>query len=419
MIFQRCKGLFLAIGFVIGVSPAARADQEAKCYRIPVAGSAAAETEIHSRSEVWCYENMASPTGRVYIYNADREEVRPELAMILESDGTMTHGSLLGGKTTFHKVDSKQFNPFSIPLSEPAGFTPELNQHSAVFAESAVRVQNQLLAARVAVKSDFRLKAGTFSSSASYLPWRGYWWPYRGAPLAGGSNSPLAKYDKYVSAQTGRDPGTRNWENSRHVYKGVWWEGHCNGWAASAILRRQPTDTRFDRRTGIEFSVSDQKGLLAESVYCPAAAYFGTRYYNSGNDLYDVNPADFHKALTYYIGSVGKPVAIDYRRDAVVDNNIVSAYSMYSDGSGHVTAELTIHKYDNSLSDDPGVAPSYRKTYEYELTTDASGTITGGRWLSENPDFLWVPLGIGICPWNNQNIDPNMVDNIIALPAAF
>jgi hypothetical protein len=422
MVFQRCKGLLLFTGLILGAALPAQAAERAKCYRIPVRVNAAAEADIHAQTapaEVWCYENMASPTGRLYIYNADLDVVRPELAMMVDNDGTLTHGSLSGGRTTYHKVNSKQFNPFSVPLSEPAGFAPAVNRESEVFAESAARVQNLLLSARGKVKANFKLRAGTFSSSASYLPWRGYWWPYKGAPLAGRSDSPLGKYDAYVAAQTGTSPGTRNWENGRHVYKGVWWEGHCNGWAASAILRRQPSYARRDGRSGIEFSASDQKGLLAESVYCPAAAYFGTRYYNSGNDLYDVNPADFHKALTYYIGSVGKPVAVDYRRDAVVDNNIISGYTMYSDGSGRVTAELTIHKYDGSITDEPGVAPAYRKTYEYQLSTDAAGNIVGGRWISENPDFLWVPLGNGVCPWNNQNIDPRTVDNILSLPAAF
>src|SRR5262249_43999970 len=151
-----------------------------------------------------------------------------------------------------------------------------------------------------------------------YFPWRGYWWPFKGQSLAG----PLSRYDQFVAARTGSNPGSRAWEASHHYSTGIWWQGHCNGWAASALLRAHPSTAKRDRVSGVVFSVSDQKGILAEKDFCAAVAFFGHR--ENGlptDDPYDIHPALFHQTLTYYIGQLHKPVAMDYHADPVIDNH--------------------------------------------------------------------------------------------------
>ena len=42
---------------------------------------------------------------------------------------------------------------------------------------------------------------------------------------------------------------------------------------------------------------------------------------------------------------------------------------------------------------DPDNPEHFTETYEYTLSTDANGLITGGSWAdnNEHPDFAWVP----------------------------
>jgi hypothetical protein len=203
------------------------------------------------------------------------------------------------------------------------------------------------------------------------------------------------------------------------VYKGVWWEGHCNGWAASSILRNQPTISRTDSSTGLVFSVSDQKGILAEHDYCAKATMYGKRYRGGGDNIWDMDPAVFHNAILYYIGRLGKPIAMDYRRDGAVDNHVVSGYGMQIVRSSptllNVITTLRVHKYDGKKTDVPGIAPAYSRVYKYELRQDGSGRTIGGRWLSNNPDFLWAPLGPTNCKRNGAELKEDYVQAILRM----
>jgi hypothetical protein len=265
---------------------------------------------------------------------------------------------------------------------------------------------------------DFAVSEGRFTEESNVKPWRGYWWPYKNQPLAGTSSAPLSKYDRFVKARTGISPGAASWERSHHVYSGIWWEGHCNGWAASSVLRKQPHSVT-DSRSGVSFTVSDIKGILAETDYCANVAFFGRRYNGRrGDNIKDILPGTFHRTLTYYIGSLKKPVAMDYHRDPAVDNHVVSGYTMDITKTGantfRVTAVLTVHKYDGSRANTPGTAPRYTRTYKYNLTQNSDGSLSGS-WISTNPDFLWVPLSPADCGSNNARISHRRVAELLDL----
>lgn len=370
--------------------------------------------ELHdaTRMERWCYQEVTSGAGEaLYIFNADEEEVRPELALLKNPDGTLTHGSLLADELSFHRVRGDELNPFPVPLIAPQQ-SPSVGVLSANTLRTAERVLGQLRGASPEL-IDLTVQEGPQAAQARQ-PWRGYWWPYQGFPMG----SVLSKYDRYVAARTGSSPGSYGWERSHHVYEGIWWEGHCNGWAASSILRAQPTISRTDPSTGLVFSVSDQKGMLAEHDYCARATMYGKRY-RGGNDIWDVDPAVFHNAISYYIGRLGKPIAMDYRRDTAVDNHVVSGYGMQitriSPTTLNVITTLRIHKYDTKMSSVPGVAPAYTKVYKYELQQDGNGRTVGGRWLSNNPDFLWAPLGPTACKRGGAELMEDYVQAILRM----
>ncbi|BBO67638.1 hypothetical protein DSCA_15680 [Desulfosarcina alkanivorans] len=154
-------------------------------------------------------------------------------------------------------------------------------------------------------------------SYTSTPSWSGYWWPM----LDSGSGErlwhdggPLDKYDYYYRARTGAfpSPWATSWEYANHRttdQKNTWW-GHCNGWAAAAIIEAEPSASC--RLEGIYFGVADKKGILAEwhnTTY--ADDVLGDRYYGPGDDLQDIYPYAFITALIQYIASQDEAIVLD------------------------------------------------------------------------------------------------------------
>jgi hypothetical protein len=404
--------------FLLSLSPSlfAAPAENSRCYRLRVE-SPETSARAAPRLETWCYENPPELSNGLFIYNADAPDARLELSLLVEPDGTITHGSLLAGKLTIHRVRAHQFNPFSIPLAEPRA--PQTLERLAQPRSSSVNeVLERLLAHRSAAVTSFALAESPTAASSSVLPWRGHWWPYKNRPLQRG---PYARFDSFVTHRTGSNPGAAAWEDRYHRYKGIWWEGHCNGWAAASVLRAEPRRPRVDAASGIVFSVSDQKAYYTGVDYCVSAAFFGNRYRGGARDnRADITPHLFHKSLVYYLGNLRKPVAMDYRSDVAVDNHVVSGYRFdmrpLGDQLYQVTATLTVHRYDAAIVNIPGVAPTYTRVYKYTLRTDQAGNPVGGTWQTGNPDFLWVPLSSRTCTTNNQNLKREWVDTIMSLP---
>lgn len=392
------------------------ATELARCYSFTSANLPDRSAEVAPRTERWCYQKIDGSPGSVFVFNADQDRVRAELSLVRASDGTITHGSLLAGKVTLHNVRGHKFNPFTVPLEEPSAATALAPPATEEFSQSSREVLALLLLARSPQPTSTGVAPGKFSAGAARLPWRGFWWPNKNLPML----APLQKYDTFVQFHEGANPDSVSWETKNHKYRKIWWEGHCNGWAASSILRAEPSSPRTDSISGVTFSVSDQKGLLAEYDFCSTSVMFGRRYDGMrGQDINDIDPATFHKTLVYYIGSLRKPLGIDYHRDRVVDNHIVSGYTMEivptSPGWVQVTATLRVHRYDTKIVETPGMAPIYSREYKYDLELDDAGEIIGGKWISENPDFLWTPLSPARCKANNPQVREDMIQQILKL----
>ncbi len=409
MNFNGAKTLYSIISTTVLLfySAFSYADQpQATCYEFEITNSIENIFPVQKNIETWCYQKLFT-SNKVFVYKADVKTVTPELSFLVDEDGTITHGSLLAGQISVHTVNGHQFNPFSVPMKEPIDKMPIINLNSLI--DSAAITSNflQLNSSSKRIRNFSITDVESLSAKASTVPWRGFWWPTRGMPML----RPLAKYDRFVQSQTGVNPRAASWENVNHAYHGVNWSGHCNGWAAASILRAEPRTQKTDAASGITFSISDQKGILSEADYCVSAAFFGNRNYGAGNNG-DIVPQLFHKTLLYYIGELHKPVAMDYHSDPSVDNHVVSAYSMSMISNGNnsytVTATLSMHGYDNSITEFTGVARPYTLIYKYVLLTDASGNITGGHWLSANPDFMWSPIGLKNC----QKLDNEMIRRI-------
>ena len=381
----------------------------ARCYSFTTTEVPEREARPSPRTERWCYQDIQTAGGGAFIYNADSAVVRPELALVRHANGILTHGSLQAGKVTMHSVRFAQFNPFPVPLDEPRHLAASAAPQSRAFTESADAVLAALLRAENPNPATLAVSPGVTAAQASALPWRGFWWPMKGQPMIG----PLSKYDAFVGARD-RNPGAAAWESSHHVSHGIWWEGHCNGWAAAAIMRAEPSSPRIDSNSGQSFRVSDLKGVLTEEDYCANAAMFGHRWRRSGDVL--VTPEEFHKALTYHVGQLHKLIAFNERADGVVDNRVISSYDMSVANSGPgevtVTTSVRLHTYDGQRVESPGVAPSYTRVYKYTLQQSPDGAVSGGRWLSAMPGFVWVPLSPGKCSAGDPYLSESYIGSL-------
>ena len=96
--------------------------------------------------------------------------------------------------------------------------------------------------------------------------------------------SPFDKFALYEYLQGNTHPNPfylPAWEILNHYSPagGSWW-GHCNGWAAAAILTNEPTQS-LDVEAGghaLTFTSADLKGLVTEAYYSQHSHFYGERY---------------------------------------------------------------------------------------------------------------------------------------------
>ena len=119
-----------------------------------------------------------------------------------------------------------------------------------------------------------------------------------------------------VAATSGADPATRTWERQSLYFPATPWAGHCNGFAAAALVEPEPTEPVT--MLGITFSVADLKGLLVDYHFGDAAAW------SFGEDGI-LNPADFHRMLLNWVGGTGTGFVLTYE----MANGEVWSYPVY------------------------------------------------------------------------------------------
>ena len=389
--------VFVLFAALLLFAHSARAD---RCYEVPIFDTPDSTDVPMDRNEVWCYGALPAPIGDRYVYKVEDGHVKPETSVLISTDGALTHGSRAFDTVRIVKTKTG-FNPFLIPLNEPTS----IESMAAPPASSVKRERDTVLKqfrAGVAIESlGTPVVEGTFAKDASPFPFRGSAWSFKSRLM----DQPLAKLDRLAQSRGSTSNGVA-WEDSHHADHGLSWAGHCNGWAASSILRREPVADRRDPQTGLIFTVADQKGLFAEKDYCVSFTMYGRRFPNGTLD--DVSPAVFHQTITYYLGQLGKPVAADVNRDASIRNHVFSGYRMTirRDGAHAFTVDVDLrdHAYDQTPFLPPGVAPAKWSRYSYTLTTDNAGNPNGGNWISGNPDFLWVPLAPATCGDQNPAV---------------
>jgi hypothetical protein len=236
------------------------------------------------------------------------------------------------------------------------------------------------------------------------VPWSGWWWPADEAvrgPKLYDRDGPLARYDLLARARGLGHRSLREWEfaNVRLTGGRFLWAGHCNGWAAAAILEPEPrAPSTVD---GVTFSVADQKGLLASWHFADRVAW------SYGDDERGVAAPDFHRQLLRWIGDQKKPFVVSaFAGSQQIDNYPAYRYRVVyrpdekDPARTHVRATLWLVDYQV----DPNFVgvkhwPSDEgKLYEYFVVGDRANP-SGGDWegVSANgasyarPWRIWYP----------------------------
>jgi len=230
-------------------------------------------------------------------------------------------------------------------------------------------------------------------------PWSGWWWPaFDGVgPTLYAPDSPLDKYDRYVAAVTGESPSTRAWERQTLYFPSTAWAGHCNGFAAAALLEPEPA-APVDV-LGITFTVADLKGLLVDYHFGDAAAW------SFGEDGH-VDPADFQRMLLDWVQVTGKGFVLTFDMGggevwSYPVTGFASQWRMDSteDNTWQVTTTVWMADMDvpaGFVGTKPYPGPA-GKTFEYTLHGDprhpTDGVWTGpsrqGRFA--HPGRIWYP----------------------------
>jgi hypothetical protein len=200
------------------------------------------------------------------------------------------------------------------------------------------------------------------AGDATMYPWSGWWWPANervAGPRLFDASGPLAKYDRFVESLGRPDPKTMEWERSEILFANLTWAGHCNGWAAAALLEPEPTEARVVN--GISFSVADLKGLLTAYHFADSALWA------AGSEEQDVTPAEFHKLITSWMGGQRKGMVFTFRPGAAEE---VWSYPAF--------------KYESVAGPDPVQPKLWRvKTVVWLVDNDVPATFVGGRpWPS-------------------------------------
>ncbi len=419
----------IAFFFLFAFSYSAQSRTVTQCFaydretpeRQPVLNSTA--------SEIWCYQKNGNQT---LIFDPDNiDEKRTSVLVNQNSNGSISSAKTLTSNSgNFVIVESfdQSIAPLNVPLTLDRA--AQIGQRVAITLGpndqqdlSTIYRDYSNSTATVINKSLYQISEGESEHflPESRQPWVGHHFDYSQRNMWSGFQPPLTTYDQIIKVRTGVDPESRVWEQAYHSLDYVPWGGHCNGWAAAAVLYNEPSTVKWSDELQQKIEISTQKGWLVESSFCVRWSFYGRRYRQTGDDLNEIDPAKFHKVLLYFLKAQNRPVAMDYFNDDSVDNAVITGYKFEIEKDPQtpnrykIVTTLKVHEYQQVRTEDVGIAGSSDWVYEYFLNTTPTGLIVDGEWAGSrsNPDFLWVPLAQSQCGRENPRITHRWVEKLI------
>ncbi|CAM2006054.1 hypothetical protein [Acanthopleuribacter pedis] len=285
-------------------------------------------------------------------------------------------------------------------------------------------------------------KLESHNAESEHYVWSGYWWPSArdGEPTPEtrtyADGGLLEKYDRYHEIVNGEpaNPTSKQWELDNYS-TGQAWFGHCNGYAAAAVLHNEPV--RPITAEGVTFTIGDLKGLLSEAYYdIGVSAFVGDRYNYESDPEEDPTAYEVHRTFVTYLGQQKQPMVLDIDRRAEVWNFPMYRYEMTvtPDTANANRVNVVCEAFFASASVGANFTgrKSFKVVYRYWLTVDGDGNPTNGPsgWTKVsgqndkqvNPDFIWIPEGnppSGRRRSHNPGLDWNTISSLFnTRPAA-
>jgi hypothetical protein len=231
---------------------------------------------------------------------------------------------------------------------------------------------------------------------SKHIPWSGYWFPMAKGELLG----PLKKYD----ALTGSNAFV--WEYNKYPPGAnvPEWHGYCHGWAAAAVLEKEPAQVRMIRsRAGaMPLNVSDQKAWFTACHAADVSNWYGDRFGDGqgSEDPNDLTPDMLWQLLRMFIKDQRVPLVMDLDPGPEVWNYPVYAYRIeyqpHPSRRGFCQGQLSLWAADDAVPPDfVGLVPHFQ-TYTFQVQMRGQSVVAGsGQWtgqsVQDHPDFAWYP----------------------------
>jgi hypothetical protein len=250
---------------------------------------------------------------------------------------------------------------------------------------------------------NFRLAA-----NAKQPSWCGYWWPMLttyGYHLYDqtGRFTPLLKYGQWTG-----NTQPLAWETKYNMTSDPNnnWYGHCNAWAAAALMEPDPLYTvQANAAAGgtLQFQRGETEGLLvAAHMYDPADVFLGARHDQGANYTNDLRALDLHKTLLYYLRDHTSGLVFNLSDQAQVwsypaDGFVMTGTTDSRDpGLTHVILQLSFR--DDDVDPNFTGDQQFFMTYNYWVRgsdPQTSTSITSADWegnsVQHHPQFVWHP----------------------------
>jgi hypothetical protein len=275
------------------------------------------------------------------------------------------------------------------------------------------------------------VEPGRFVGESSIKPWSSWWYPIWEntffAPSPKGDAAPLQKYDRYCRKVLNRNTSAADIERTQ-IYdpRAAGWSGLCHAWALASIMEPEPKQEVS--RSGIRFTVGDQKGLLLKTYdNVTGLKRFGERNNARWNDDYsDIDPNQFHRFLQAELFENKLPFLMDHDAGYEVWHapvwKAITRIEQSKDEPDvvHVQtwlASASPHVEDRDFTGTLEVIRSYTYDLTGEWETPQRLLVRSGQWTHrsrwDHPDFLIPKPTFVKRQSRNTEIDVAAVDFIL------
>ncbi|MEE2827652.1 MAG: helix-hairpin-helix domain-containing protein [Myxococcota bacterium] len=286
-----------------------------------------------------------------------------------QSEAALVFGYVAGTNNTVSQLQEQNFRTPAVDMQnlgdelrdlrkDGQGSSPEYDEKVTEYREKQDELVDTMVDYYTAIRNG--INGGQISIQDGNLKAAEGWHnDYDGFDLDLRKLSPLDKF-ALIQQLNGNTHGTNPWYGPAWELLNHWspagssWFGHCNGWAAAAILTNEPREAvevsfGSTNQFTTDLTPGDQKGLLSETYYSQLSSFYGSRYNgDDGDDISDLSPKAVLQILSTYIGQRGVPLVFDTSANEEVWNFPAWSYELTltettAGGSGNASGLININ----------------------------------------------------------------------------